>query len=144
MSAWDRRSAGRAEPRLRCRSGEAGRQKCNANGGGERHGVAGRACGQTRCVESSSIVRVRVIVEGRVQGVFYRDSCCREARRLGVRGSVRNRADRSVEVVAEGPRDRVDQLLDWCRHGPPSAVVSKVSVTDEPPRAEREFRIDYG
>lgn len=95
-------------------------------------------------VPSSGVVRVRAIVEGRVQGVFYRDSCCREARRLGVRGWVRNRADRSVEVVAEGARDRVDQLLDWCRQGPPSAIVSKISVIDEPPRAEREFRVDYG
>ena len=95
-------------------------------------------------MESPEVVRVRVIVEGRVQGVFYRDSCCREARRLGVLGWVRNRADRSVEVVAEGPRDRVDQLLDWCRQGPPSAIVTKISVADEPPRAERAFRIDYG
>lgn len=79
-----------------------------------------------------------------MQGVFYRDSCCSEARRLGVRGWVRNRADRSVEVVAEGPRDRVAQLLDWCRQGPPSAIVSGISVTDEPPRAEREFRVEYG
>lgn len=86
---------------------------------------------------------MRVIVEGRVQGVFYRDGCCREARRLGVGGWVRNRADRSVEVVAEGPRDRVDQLVDWCRHGPPSAIVSEISVIDEPPQAEREFRVVY-
>jgi acylphosphatase len=99
---------------------------------------------ESSSVRSPKVVRVRVIVEGRVQGVFYRDSCCREARRLGVRGWVRNRADRSVEVVAEGPRDRVDQLLDWCRHGPPSAIVSKISVTDEVPRAEREFHVDYG
>jgi acylphosphatase len=47
-------------------------------------------------------------------------------------------------VVAEGPRDRVDQLLDWCRQGPSSAIVSRISVTDESPRAEREFRIEYG
>jgi len=99
---------------------------------------------ESSSVESSNIVRARAIVEGRVQGVFYRDSCCREALRLGVRGWVRNRADRSVEVVAEGPRDRVDQLLDWCRQGPPRAVVSTISVTDEVPRAEREFRVDYG
>jgi acylphosphatase len=106
--------------------------------------LSGRIVRQTRFVKSPKVVRVRVIVEGRVQGVFYRDSCCREARRLGVRGWVRNRADRSVEVVAEGPRDRVDQLLDWCRQGPPSATVSKISVTDEVPRAEREFHVEYG
>lgn len=88
-------------------------------------------------------VRVRAIVEGRVQGVFYRDSCRTEARRLGVAGSVRNRSDGTVEVVAEGPRDRVDQLLDWCRHGPPRATVTGLRITDEAPRAERGFRIEY-
>jgi len=90
-----------------------------------------------------SVVRVRVVVEGRVQGVFYRDSCRREATRLGVRGSVRNRPDGSVEVVAEGERERVDALLTWCREGPPRASVTRISVTDEVPAAERSFRIEY-
>jgi acylphosphatase len=90
-----------------------------------------------------SDIRVRAVVHGRVQGVFYRDSCRTEARRLGVRGWVRNRADGTVEVVAEGPRDRVDQLLTWCRQGPPRADVTGIAVTDEIPAAEREFRILY-
>jgi acylphosphatase len=90
-----------------------------------------------------SEVRVRAIVHGRVQGVFYRDSCRAEARRLGVRGWVRNRSDGTVEVVAEGQRDRVDEFLTWCRQGPPRASVTGVSVTDEIPAAEREFRILY-
>jgi acylphosphatase len=90
-----------------------------------------------------SVVRVRAIVEGRVQGVFYRDGCRREATRLGVRGSVRNRADGSVEVVAEGQRERVEDLLTWCRQGPPQARVTGISVTDEVPAADRSFRIDY-
>lgn len=90
-----------------------------------------------------SEVRVRAIVSGRVQGVFYRDSCRAEAQRLGVRGWVRNRPDRTVEVVAEGPRDRVEQLLTWCRQGPPRATVTGITVTDEVPAAERSFRIEY-
>jgi acylphosphatase len=90
-----------------------------------------------------SDVRVRATVSGRVQGVFYRDSCRAQARRLGVRGWVRNRPDGSVEVVAEGPRERVEQLLAWCRQGPPSARVTGISVTDEVPAAERPFRIEY-
>jgi acylphosphatase len=90
-----------------------------------------------------SDVRVRVVVSGRVQGVFYRDSCRAQAQRLGVRGWVRNRSDGSVEVVAEGPRERVDQLLAWCREGPPRATVSGLAVTDEPVAAERGFRIEY-
>ena len=84
-----------------------------------------------------------MVVSGRVQGVFYRDSCRAEAQRLGVRGWVRNRSDRTVEVVAEGPRDRVEQLLAWCRQGPPRATVSGITVTDEVPAAERGFRIEY-
>ena len=90
-----------------------------------------------------SDVRVRAVVSGRVQGVFYRDGCRAEARRLGLRGWVRNRSDRTVEVVAEGPRDRVERLLTWCRHGPPRATVTGVTVTDEVPAAERSFRIEY-
>ncbi len=78
-----------------------------------------------------------------MQGVFYRDSCRREAQRLGVRGSVRNRSDGSVEVVAEGPRERVEQLLAWCRSGPPRAKVTGIAISDEVPAAERTFRIEY-
>jgi acylphosphatase len=89
------------------------------------------------------VIRVRAVVEGRVQGVFYRDSCRREAQRLGVSGWVRNRPDGSVEVVAEGPRERVEDLLTWCRQGPPRASVTGLSVTDEAPAAERSFRVEY-
>jgi acylphosphatase len=90
-----------------------------------------------------SDVRCRAIVSGRVQGVFYRDSCQQMARRLGVRGSVRNRHDGAVEVVAEGARDAVDALLAWCREGPPRAQVTGLAITDEPPIGETSFRVAY-
>jgi acylphosphatase len=90
-----------------------------------------------------SDVRCRAVVTGRVQGVFYRDSCQQMARRLGVRGSVRNRSDGAVEVVAEGPRDAVDRFLDWCRHGPPRATVTGMTITDETPVRESSFRVVY-
>ncbi len=90
-----------------------------------------------------SVIRVRAVVTGRVQGVFYRDSCRSQATRLGVRGSVRNLADGSVEVVAEGDRERVEELLAWCRAGPPRATVTGITVSDEVPAAERSFRIEY-
>ena len=90
-----------------------------------------------------SVVRCRVIVSGRVQGVFFRDSCRSTARGLGIRGWVRNRSDGTVEVVAEGPRERVDQFLNWCREGPPRARVTGMVVTDEVPAAERGFRVVY-
>jgi acylphosphatase len=90
-----------------------------------------------------SDVRCRVIVSGRVQGVFFRDTCQRVASGLGVRGWVRNRPDGTVEVAAEGSREAVDALLDWCRDGPPRASVVAVEVHDEPLAADRDFRIRY-
>jgi acylphosphatase len=90
-----------------------------------------------------STVRCRAIVSGRVQGVFYRDSCQQMARRLGVAGSVRNRDDGTVEVFAEGEREAVDQLLAWCRQGPPRSTVTGVQITDDSPIGETSFRVGW-
>jgi acylphosphatase len=65
---------------------------------------------------------------GVVQGVGYRWSMVEEARRLGLRGGVRNRRDGSVEAIVAGPRQALDQIVEWARHGPPSAVVTRVDV----------------
>jgi acylphosphatase len=70
----------------------------------------------------------RVHVEGRVQGVFFRDSCQREARARGVAGWVTNDADGGVTAWFEGAPDAVDALVDWCREGPPRAKVARVDV----------------
>jgi acylphosphatase len=88
-----------------------------------------------------AIVRRRVHVEGRVQGVFFRDSCARQARALGVHGSVRNRGDGGVEAVCEGEPDAVDRMVAWCHHGPPRAVVTAVQVADEPPNGDQWFAV---
>jgi len=82
--------------------------------------------------------RVRLIIEGRVQGVWFRESTRREAERLGVRGWVRNRREGTVEVLAEGPKENVIKLVDWCHHGPPSARVMRVNETAE------SFQGEYG
>jgi len=82
--------------------------------------------------------RVRLIIEGRVQGVWFRESTRREAERLGVRGWVRNRREGTVEVLAEGPKENVRKLVDWCHHGPPSARVMRVNETAE------SFQGEYG
>ncbi|MDR1278716.1 MAG: acylphosphatase, partial [Treponema sp.] len=66
------------------------------------------------------------LVSGRVQGVGFRYSCYHEARRLGLSGWVRNRADGAVEVWAEGSRENIDLLLSWLRQGPPGARVDQV------------------
>jgi acylphosphatase len=73
---------------------------------------------------------VSVVVTGKVQGVYFRDSCRRIARRHAVRGWVRNREDGSVEAVFAGPADAVDAVVDWCHAGPDAAAVE--SVITEP------------
>lgn len=76
-------------------------------------------------------IRRRLIIQGRVQGVWFRDSTRQEARSAGVTGWVKNRRDGGVEVVAEGPEDSVRRLIQWCHHGPPSARVSNVEEIEE-------------
>jgi acylphosphatase len=72
--------------------------------------------------------RVHLLIEGRVQGVFFRASAQSEAHRLGVKGWVRNCPDGSVELVAEGKRKDIDDFIAWCRHGPRGAEVANVQV----------------
>ena len=76
-------------------------------------------------------LRVRLIVQGRVQGVWFRDSTRREALSLGVFGWVRNRPEGTVEVLVEGFEDNVKKLVAWCRRGPPAAEVTGVDETIE-------------
>lgn len=76
-------------------------------------------------------IRVRLIIKGLVQGVWFRDATRREAFRRGVTGWAKNRFDGSVEVLAEGPEDNVRELIDWCHHGPPAAKVTHVDETQE-------------
>jgi acylphosphatase len=87
------------------------------------------------------MIRVRVAVDGRVQGVWYRQSCQREAEAQGVTGWVRNNEDGTVEAVLEGEPEAVSRVLEWMRHGPPHAVVTRVVTHQEVPRHERGFVI---
>jgi acylphosphatase len=90
------------------------------------------------------IVRRGARVHGRVQGVSYRAATLTEARRLGVVGWVRNRADGSVELEAEGPDDAVRALLAWCQHGPPAARVTRIEAEPLTPLAgETTFSVRY-
>jgi acylphosphatase len=74
---------------------------------------------------------VRIRIEGRVQGVFFRDWMQNEARSLGLTGWVRNRRDDSVEAVISGDPALVDDMLARCRRGPPAARVDDLAVLAE-------------
>jgi acylphosphatase len=88
--------------------------------------------------------RVRIVVSGLVQGVFYRAQTREEAQFLGLSGWVRNLPDGRVEVVAEGPKDDLERLVAWCWKGPPSARVTGVEVEwTEATGGFRGFRITY-
>ena len=69
---------------------------------------------------------IHMLISGGVQGVFFRANTVSEARRLGLRGWVRNLPGGQVEVMAEGLRDALEKLLEWCSHGPAGATVSGV------------------
>lgn len=66
-------------------------------------------------------VRLRMIVSGRVQGVFFRAAAAEQARLLGIAGVARNREDGTVEIVAEGDRNALELLAAWAHRGPTSA-----------------------
>jgi acylphosphatase len=83
--------------------------------------------------------RARVVIRGRVQGVFFRVETRERARSLGLAGWVRNNPDGTVEAVFQGERDRVDSMLAWCRRGPAAAHVEDVEVEWAEPRAEDGF-----
>lgn len=88
--------------------------------------------------------RVRVQIEGRVQGVCFRMETRRAAQERGVKGWVKNLPDGRVEAVFEGDAPTVQSMLAWCETGPPLARVRRVIRTDETPSGEFDgFRITY-
>ena len=88
--------------------------------------------------------RLHVLIEGRVQGVFFRASTRDEARARGLGGWVRNRPDGRVEAVFEGDKPVVENMLAWCRKGPPYAYVDRVEVEWQPYVGDQtDFRVVY-
>jgi acylphosphatase len=86
-------------------------------------------------------VRRRIVVHGRVQGVFFRDSLRRLAERYGVSGWARNTPEGDVEAVFEGEPDDVERLVAFARTGPPDAHVKAVDVHEEEPERLSGFAI---
>jgi acylphosphatase len=82
-----------------------------------------------------------VVVTGRVQGVWFRDTCRDMAKVARVGGFVRNRMDGSVEAEFEGPEAAVERMIDWCRIGPARARVDAVDVERIAPVGDASFRV---
>jgi acylphosphatase len=87
------------------------------------------------------VIRRRVTVSGRVQGVFFRETVRRRAELSRVAGWVRNTSDGSVEAVFEGEPKAVERLVDWCREGPRGARVEWVDVASEEPEGLEGFSV---
>jgi acylphosphatase len=84
---------------------------------------------------------VSLHVQGKVQGVFYRQSTREKALSLGIGGTVRNNADGSVVIVATGTADQLDALLQWSKKGPAAARVTAVTVREESLQSFNDFRV---
>ena len=82
-----------------------------------------------------------MFVHGHVQGVFYRANTQKVAQGLGLTGWVKNCNDGSVEIHAEGDKDNLEELIEWCRHGPALAKVSKIDLNWNGPQGLRSFDI---
>jgi acylphosphatase len=87
------------------------------------------------------VIRYRLLISGRVQGVFFRETCRRLAQQHDVSGWVRNLEDGTVEAVFEGPDEDVRHLVAWSRQGPRSAVVEDVRAQPEPPEGISGFQV---
>jgi len=88
-----------------------------------------------------AMARRHVVVRGRVQGVWFRESARRRATELGVGGWVRNMPDGGVEAELEGEAEAVAVLVDWFGHGPSGARVEALEVEDREPTGETDFRV---
>lgn len=84
----------------------------------------------------------KILVTGKVQGVFFRQSTRQKARELGISGQVENLPDgNSVSIIATGAETRMAELISWCQQGPPGAVVRHVEILDQPLQEFENFSI---
>jgi acylphosphatase len=83
-----------------------------------------------------------ILISGKVQGVFFRQSAVERATMLEIKGTVTNQEDDTVLIIATGTVEQLDQLVTWCKHGPPKAKVEQVTVTEVPLREFSNFSIN--
>jgi acylphosphatase len=86
---------------------------------------------------------LQIIVKGKVQGVFFRSFVKDIAKKLGIRGFVRNQIDGTIEIVAEGPDEALQQLIKACIKGPPGAEVKDIKTTKQKDEGFKNFDILY-
>ena len=84
---------------------------------------------------------IHLIIEGKVQGVFFRASTKDEADRLGITGWVKNTFDGNVEIMASGRKNLIAQFTEWCKHGPRRALVTNISITEKDEIEFEEFSV---
>ncbi|MEP7375038.1 MAG: acylphosphatase [Chitinophagaceae bacterium] len=84
---------------------------------------------------------ISIVVDGLVQGVFYRQSTKAKAIELGINGEIKNKPDGTVHIIATGTEAQLSQLIEWCNKGPEMAIVTKVKVENIPLQAFKGFSI---
>jgi acylphosphatase len=84
---------------------------------------------------------VSITVTGKVQGVFYRQTAKEKATELGIKGEVKNMPDETVKITATGTKEQIEQLIEWCRQGPPKAEVQNVITEEMPLQSFDKFSI---
>jgi acylphosphatase len=89
-------------------------------------------------------INFHVIISGRVQGVWFRASAKQKAEQLGIKGWIRNTSDGSVEAVFEGEEKSVNEMIEWCNHGPPLSKIENVEIEKKNPTdGFKDFSIRY-
>jgi acylphosphatase len=89
----------------------------------------------------NSLKTMRIIISGKVQGVYYRQSTREKSMQLGISGIVKNLTNGSVELIASGTADQLNNLIEWCKQGPPKAVVSSIEFEELPYQTFDGFKI---
>ncbi len=89
------------------------------------------------------IQHLNIRISGQVQGVFFRQTATQEAKKLGIKGFVRNEPDGTVYIEAEGSKKILDEFIKWCHEGPEAADVSRVEVNGGQVKKFTDFRRDF-
>jgi acylphosphatase len=84
---------------------------------------------------------VHLLISGKVQGVFYRDSARKVAQKLTIKGWIKNRKDEKVEALVSGEKNELDDFINWCKSGPERAKVKEVVITKYPITIFDKFEI---